>query len=58
MAISGSMAWWAKADCGITIHRAKTNVEMAVWKCRYRWIGQQGETTLGYNKTTGSYFED
>jgi twinkle protein len=58
MAISGSMAWWAKADCGITIHRAKTNVEMAVWKCRYRWIGQQGETTLGYNKTVGSYFED
>jgi twinkle protein len=58
MAISGSMAWWAKADCGITVHRAKPNVEIAVWKCRYRWIGQQGETTLAYDKTTGSYFED
>jgi len=58
MAISGSMAWWAKADCGITVHRAKPNVEIAVWKCRYRWIGQQGETTLAYNKVTGSYFED
>jgi twinkle protein len=58
MAISGSMAWWAKADCGITIHRTKDHgVELAVWKCRYRWIGTQGETTLGYNKVTGTYFE-
>jgi len=58
MAISGSMAWWAKADCGLTIHRTKDHgVELAVWKCRYRWIGTQGETTLGYNKITGTYFE-
>lgn len=58
MAISGSMAWWAKADCGLTIHRTKDHgVEIAVWKCRYRWIGTQGETTLGYNKVTGTYFE-
>jgi twinkle protein len=58
MAISGSMAWWAKADCGITIHRTKDHgVELAVWKCRYRWIGTQGETTLGYNKVTGTYYE-
>jgi len=59
MAISGSMAWWAKADCGLTVHRTKTNdVEIAVWKCRYRWIGTQGETTLGYNKATGTYREN
>jgi len=58
MAISGSMSWWAKADCGLTVHRTKTNdVEIAVWKCRYRWVGTQGETKLGYNKVTGSYFE-
>jgi twinkle protein len=58
MAISGSMAWWAKADNGMTIHRTKHNdVEVAVWKCRYRWVGTQGETKLGYNKITGSYFE-
>jgi len=58
MAISGSMAWWAKADCGITVHRTKTNdVEIAVWKCRFRWVGTQGETSLGYNKTTGTYYE-
>lgn len=58
MAISGSMAWWAKADCGLTVHRTKTNdVEIAVWKCRYRWVGTQGETKLGYNRVTGSYYE-
>jgi twinkle protein len=58
MAISGSMAWWAKADCGITVHRTKTEVEIAVWKCRYRWVGGQGETTLKYNRTTGTYYEN
>jgi twinkle protein len=58
MAISGSMAWWAKADCGLTVHRTKKNdVEIAVWKCRHRWIGTQGETSIGYNKVTGTYFE-
>jgi twinkle protein len=58
MAISGSMAWWAKADCGITVHRSEGNlVEIAVWKCRFRWIGTQGETKLAYNKSTGTYYE-
>lgn len=58
MAISGSMAWWAKADCGMTVHRTKNHgVEVAVWKCRYRWVGTQGETTLVYNKVTGTYSE-
>lgn len=55
MAISGSMAWWAKADCGITVHRAEHHVEIAVWKCRYRWIGTQGETKLNYVVSTGTY---
>ena len=58
MAISGSMAWWAKTDCGITIHRKDHYVEVAVWKCRYRWVGTQGETTLLYNKTSGTYSEN
>jgi twinkle protein len=57
MSISGSMAWWAKADCGITVHRNKDDVEIAVWKCRYRWIGTQGETSLSYDKTCGAYDE-
>jgi twinkle protein len=57
MSISGSMAWWAKTDCGITVHRKEGSVEIAVWKCRYRWIGTQGETELIYNKTAGTYEE-
>jgi len=57
MAISGSMAWWAKADCGLTVHRLKNDTQIAVWKCRYRWVGQVGETLLTYEKTTGSYKE-
>jgi len=58
MSISGSMAWWAKTDCGLTIHRGDQCVEVAVWKCRYRWVGTQGETTLLYNKVAGTYSED
>jgi twinkle protein len=58
MSISGSMAWWAKTDCGITVHRGEgALVEIAVWKCRYRWVGTQGETTMLYNKTAGTYSE-
>lgn len=57
MSISGSMAWWAKADCGLTVHRQEDCVEIAVWKCRYRWVGTQGETKLLYNKVSGSYQE-
>jgi len=55
MSISGSMSWWAKTDNGITVHRKDQVVEIAVWKCRYRWVGMQGETTLLYNKTSGTY---
>jgi hypothetical protein len=58
MSIAGSMAWWAKTDCGITVHRKDHHVEIAVWKCRYRWVGQQGETTMIYNKTAGTYSEN
>lgn len=59
MSISGSMAWWAKTDCGVTVHRMDGPVvEIAVWKCRYRWVGTQGETTLLYNKVAGTYSEN
>jgi len=59
MSISGSMAWWAKTDCGVTVHRMDGPVvEIAVWKCRFRWVGTQGETTLLYGKQAGTYAED
>lgn len=57
MAISGSMAWWAKTDCGVTVHRVKHDTQIAVWKCRYRWVGQTGETLLKYDRSTGTYSE-
>jgi hypothetical protein len=57
MSISGSMAWWAKTDVGLTVHRTKTDTQIAVWKCRYRWVGQQGETTLDFSKAAGTYSE-
>ena len=57
MSIAGSMAWWAKTDCGLTVHRKEGYVELVVWKCRHRWVGTQGETTLLYNKTAGTYSE-
>jgi len=57
MAISGSMSWWAKTDCGVTVHRVKHDTQIAVWKCRYRWVGQTGETLLKYDRCTGTYSE-
>lgn len=59
MAISGSMAWWAKTDNGITVHRTDgPEVQIAVWKCRFRWVGTQGETSLIYDKLAGTYSEN
>jgi len=59
MAVAGSMAWWAKADCGITVHRKEgIDVLIKVWKCRWRWVGKVGETTLQYDKVTGCYYQD
>lgn len=59
MSVAGSMAWWAKADCGITVHRKEgVNVLIKVWKCRWRWVGKVGECTLQYDKVTGTYYQD
>ena len=57
--ISGSAAWFAKADLGVTVHRkADTNMsEIHCWKVRFKWIGQQGVTDVEYFKATGQYKE-
>lgn len=55
MSISGSMAWWAKADVGLTVHRQDHHTEIVIWKCRYRWVGTQGETKMQYQKDVGTY---
>jgi twinkle protein len=58
--ISGSAAWFAKADCGLTVHREKDDplvAQVHVWKCRFSWVGKQGQTNLLYDVGTTRYSE-
>ena len=55
MNISGSAAWFAKADLGITVHRGDDGVEVHCWKSRFKWVGQQGMALLDYDISTGQY---
>ena len=55
--VSGSAAWWAKCDLGITVHRGNEGVEIHCWKARMKWIGQMGMTILKYNVLTGTYVD-
>jgi len=53
--ISGSAAWFSKADVGLTVHRGLAGVEIHCWKMRYKWIGNQGMTYIDYDVPTGRY---
>lgn len=57
--ISGSAAWFAKADCGLTVHRIPDEnpleAQIHIWKCRFSWVGKQGETRLWYDTGTTRY---
>lgn len=55
--ISGSAAWFAKADIGITVHRVKNKpiTQVYVWKSRFKWVGQVGDIALSYDLPTGVY---
>jgi twinkle protein len=53
--ISGSAAWFAKADMGVTVHRAGNQTEVHVWKCRFKWVGKVGMVELNYDIPTGRY---
>jgi twinkle protein len=57
--ISGSASFFSKADLGITVHRPdpsnSTLAEIHCWKCRYSWVGKQGDTVLNYDPITSSY---
>ena len=57
MSISGSAAWFAKADLGVTVHRVGDDTEIHCWKSRFKWIGKQGAVPLAYDKSTGRYSE-
>tara|TARA_R110002126_G_scaffold49359_2_gene136766 strand:+ start:1340 stop:3100 length:1761 start_codon:yes stop_codon:yes gene_type:complete len=56
MNISGSAAFFAKADIGLTVHLDKDkNVEIHCWKCRFKWVGGTGVVNLDYDIPTGRY---
>lgn len=58
--ISGSAHWFNRPDFGITIHRpedCRTMTQVIVWKVRFSWTGQEGETDLFFDKPTGRYGE-
>ena len=59
--ISGSAAWFAKADCGLTVYRpdfTTTETEIHLWKVRHSWVGKQGMTSIYYDRDTTRYNED
>ena len=56
--ISGSASWFAKSDHGLTVDRADgEGVTIMSWKCRFRWLGEQGMIKLGFDDKTGRYLE-
>lgn len=59
--ISGSAAWFAKADVGMTVHRPdpvnSMTSEIHIWKCRFSWVGKQGVAELDFDLVTSTYKE-
>lgn len=59
--ISGSAAWFAKADVGLSVHRpdpvGSALSEVHIWKCRFSWVGKQGVADLYFNQVTSRYSE-
>jgi twinkle protein len=53
--ISGSAAWFAKADMGVTVHRRGDDTQVHVWKSRFKWVGKIGSVELNYDLPTGRY---
>jgi len=58
MNISGSMAWYAKSDIGLTVSRSANNglVEVHNWKTRNKHVGKMGVAYLEFDVPTGRYF--
>jgi twinkle protein len=56
--ISGSNAWYAKADFGLTVYRVPDKpgqVKFINWKTRYDWMGKEGENMILYDTATNVY---
>jgi hypothetical protein len=60
--ISGSAAWFAKADLGMSVHRPdpinSPISEVHIWKCRFSWVGKQGVAELFFDPITSRYNEE
>lgn len=60
--ISGSAAWFAKADHGLTVHRPSPDslptTNIISWKSRFSWLGKQGSCSLSYDKNRCIYTDD
>ncbi len=59
--ISGSAAWFAKADIGLSVHRPdpvnSMTSQIHIWKCRFAWVGKQGQADLDFDTVTSTYKE-
>tara|TARA_R110000824_G_scaffold56021_2_gene153779 strand:+ start:1343 stop:3136 length:1794 start_codon:yes stop_codon:yes gene_type:complete len=56
--IAKSMAWFSKADLGLTVFRGESNVEVHCWKARWGWQARVGKTSLTFNPLNGRYDEE
>ena len=56
MQVANSMAWWAKSDNGITLHRDEDRRPMCkIWKVRWGWLGKPQTIPLNHNEITGCF---
>lgn len=57
--VSGSANFYNIPDFGITVHRPSmdsSNVEVHVWKVRFKTHGKKGMGVLGWDKYSGRYY--
>lgn len=47
--VAKSMAWFAKADLGLTVTRTEDGPEAHVWKARWQWLGRMGMAYLQFD---------
>mgnify|MGYP003109220076 FL=1 len=55
--VAKSMAWFSKADMGLTVFRGDSSVSVNVWKARWGWSAKCGTTDLTFNPLSGRYSE-
>lgn len=50
--VAKSMAWFAKADLGLTVTRTEDGPEAHVWKARWQWLGKMGMAYLQFDSAS------